>query len=332
MKILYILPDETVKSGGNWVTATRLAEGLKKRGFIVDIIEAKDVTKECLKNYDVIHAFHVFKTLVKINDLLINMDKIVVVSFTGTDLKQLQKEQKNKEEIIDILNSIDRITVFHDEAKEELIKEGIISGKIRVIPQTAMPIEVQDSVKVKSIERLLPPDCINFLFAAGIRKVKAPLEMIDMMSKLVEKIENIRLILIGPILEEDLGEKVIKKIEGKEWAKYIGEVSHQETQYFISKSDIVINTSHSEGMSNTLIEAQQLARPILATDNCGNRSVVTHGADGFLFKDNSEFEYFATKLALDGNLRRKMGERGFEFRKTYGWEQEVDMYEQVYKS
>src|SRR5699024_9764474 len=132
MKILYILPDETVKSGGNWVTATRLAEGLKKRGIIVNLAEVKDITEERLEKYDAIHAFHVFKTLIKINSLLMKMDKTVIVSFTDTDLKQLEEERENKEEIIHILNRIDGITVFHSEAKEELIKEGILSKKIKV--------------------------------------------------------------------------------------------------------------------------------------------------------------------------------------------------------
>lgn len=332
MKILYILPNGTVKSGGNWVTATRLSKGLQKRGITVEIIEAKDVTKELLIKYDVIHAFHAFKALAKISHLLADIDKTIVVSFTGTDIKQLQEMGESKVKIIDLLNKTEAIIVFHDAALEELIKEGIFRNKVKVIPQTAMFIEKECRGKKQSTENSTTSNCVSFLFAAGIRKVKAPLEVIEMMSSLVEKVGNIRLVLVGPILEKDLGEKVKKKIKGKRWIKYLGEVSHQEVQNFIAESDIVINASISEGMSNTLLEAQHMGKPILATDIDGNRAIVSHSVNGFLFKNAKEFEYYATKLVKDPKLREEMGSSAFKTRQNYGWTQEISMYESVYRA
>ena len=329
MKILYILPSETVRTGGNWVTATRLSEGLKKRGIYVDIIEVKDVSKDKIIDYDVVHAFHAFKSLTKIKHLI--MDKTVIVSFTGTDLEQLQQSGKDKAEITDLLNKIDSIIVFHGEAKEELIKEGILKEKVNAIPQTPLPMIDVYKGKEQSTQNLKSSNCVTFLFAAGIRKVKAPLEVIEMMSILEEKLGNIRLIIIGPILEKDLGEKVKARIEGEQWIKYLGEVSHQEVQRFISESDIVINGSISEGMSNILLEAQQIGKPILATDVAGNRAIVTHGVDGFLFKGRDEFDYYSTKLVKDFNLRIKMGLSAIESIKSYSLEDEISIYEEVYK-
>ncbi|WP_075728484.1 glycosyltransferase [Tissierella creatinophila] len=330
MKILYILPDETVKSGGNWVTVTRLVEGFKKKGIIVDIAEAKDVTKGLPMKYDVIHAFHAFKSLVKVSDLLIDMDKNIVVSFTGTDLKQLQEMEDGKEGIVDLLNKIKTIVVFHSEAKEELIKEGIAQDKIKVIPQTPMLIERENILNKQYLSNFINPSYITFLFAGGIRKVKAPLETIEMFSSLVERIENIRLVIIGPILEKDLGEEFKEKIKEKNWATYLGEVSHKDAQGFILKSDIVLNASFSEGMPNTLLEAKYMGKPILARDVAGNRAIITHGVNGFLFKDKKEFEYYATKLVKDSKLRKEMGLLGIKAKNNYNWIQEIDMYEKIY--
>lgn len=332
MKILYILPNGTVKSGGNWVTVIRLTEGFKKRGIAVDSVEVKDVTREQLIKYDVIHIFHVFKSFAKISHLLMDTDKTVVVSFTGTDINQLKEIEGDKDKIIDLLNKTKAIIVFHREAGEGLIKEGILQEKIKIIPQSAMPMATGYRRKEELTENLTHPNCITFLFAAGIRKVKGPLQVIEMMSSLVEKIENIRLLIIGPILEKDLGEKVKEKVKDKSWVKYLGEVSHQEVQDFILKSDIIINGSISEGMSNTLLEAQQIGKPILATDIAGNRAIVTHGIDGFLFKEKEEFEYYARKLTQDHNLREEMGSLALKATKKYDLEQEISIYERVYRA
>ncbi|MGO1469668.1 MAG: glycosyltransferase family 4 protein [Tissierella sp.] len=332
MKILYIIPNETVKTGGNWITVTRLAKGFKKRGVTVDIVEVNDVTRKCLEKYDVIHAFHVFKSLLKIHDLLIHIDKTIIVSFTGTDLKQLQEAKESKDKIIDLLNKTDGIIVFHDEAREKTMEEGIFEEKIKVIPQTPMSVGIEKKHKEKSTRNLQPSNNVTFLFAAGIRRVKAPLKMLELISGLKEKIGNIQLIVIGPILEEELGDKFKKKINEKKWAKYFGEVSHKKAQEFILESDIVINTSISEGMPNTLLEAQQMGKPIIATNIAGNKAIVNHGVDGFLFNDEKEFQYYATKLVEDLKLRKEMGESGLKSREKYDLEEEVNIYEKVYRT
>lgn len=332
MKVLYILPNEAVKTGGNWITVTRIAKGLKKIGITVDIIEVRDAKEELLKKYDIIHAFHIFKTLGKIKDLLKKMQKIVIASFTGTDFKQFQKIKEGKKEILDSLNKIDAIIVFHDDAKGELIEEGIIPERVEVIPQSTMPIETNLSIERKQfIKGLFSPECINFIFVGGIRKVKGPLNLVRMMSSLVKKVENIKLIIIGTILEEELAEKLKSEIKYKPWVEYFGEVSHEEAKHFILSSDIVVNNSISEGMPNTLLEGQQLGKAILAKDNSGNRSIVNHGINGFLFKNKYEFEHYARKLIQNSKLRDSMGLSGRQSRKNYTWNQEISKYEKVYR-
>lgn len=333
MKVIYILPNKTVKSGGNWITVTRLAKGLEKRGITVDIIEVKDAKEEFLIKYDVIHAFHVFKSLLKIKDLLTDMEKTVIASFTGTDLKQLQEMKEGKKKIIDLLNKIDAIIVFHSEAREELIKEGIFLENIKIIPQATIPIEIDLSIEREIfIEDMFSTNSVKFIFAGGIRKVKGPLTLIEMMTNLIKKVENVKLIIIGTILEKELEEEFINTVRYKKWIKYFGDVSHQEAQYFISKSDIVINNSTSEGMSNALLEGQQLGKAILAKDNSGNRSIITHGVNGFLFKNEDEFEYYARKLIQNPRLRDRMGLSGLKSRNNYTWNHEICEYEKTYQN
>lgn len=329
MRLIYILPDETLKSGGNWVTATRLSKGLRKRSIEVDIAEVREVTKESLEKYDVIHVFHVFKSLKKISSWLMDMDKKVVVSFTGTDLKELKEMKMEKEAVVNILNKSKKIIVFHKEAGEEVIQQGILPEKIKVIPQTPMPMVNLN--RGHSSGTWISNEDITFLFVGGIREVKGPLEVVEMMSDIVEEVENVKLILVGPCIDNDLVDQLRKKIKNKKWAVYLGEVSHEEVQELISRSDIVVNSSFSEGMPNALLESQQLGKPILARNIAGNRSIVTHGLNGYLFKSKEEFKYYGIKLAQNSRLRKRMGSASIDAMENYDWIQEIAAYESVYR-
>ena len=50
-------------------------------------------------------------------------------------------------------------------------------------------------------------------------------------------------------------------------------------------ADVVLNSSDSEGQSNALLEAGALGCPRLARDVAGNRDIITHGQDGWLYGD-----------------------------------------------
>lgn len=74
----------------------------------------------------------------------------------------------------------------------------------------------------------------------------------------------------------------------------------------LRQSDVVLNNSVSEGMPNALIEAAALGCPILAHDIPGNRPVVEHGVNGFLYSDAAEFKASASRLLDDADLRRAL--------------------------
>ena len=79
----------------------------------------------------------------------------------------------------------------------------------------------------------------------------------------------------------------------------------------LSRADVVLNCSISEGgMSNAMLEALSLGRAVLASDIDGNRSIVTDGVTGLLYRDQVEFERLAAELARDSALRGRLGRAG----------------------
>ena len=73
--------------------------------------------------------------------------------------------------------------------------------------------------------------------------------------------------------------------------------------------------SYREGMSNVLLEAASMARPLIATDVTGCREIVDDGINGFLckVKDGKDLAHKMEKMInLTATQRDEMGKRGRE--------------------
>lgn len=71
--------------------------------------------------------------------------------------------------------------------------------------------------------------------------------------------------------------------------------------------DIYVHTSAWDGLSNTLLEAMALAKPVVATDIPANRAVIEDGVTGFLCRDEAHMAETVKKLLADAALRAKIG-------------------------
>ena len=74
-------------------------------------------------------------------------------------------------------------------------------------------------------------------------------------------------------------------------------------------SDLFVLPSHREGMPRAAIEAAAMGLPVVATAIRGCRQVVDHGKTGLLVPphDPAGLAAALVKLAMDGDLRRRMG-------------------------
>lgn len=108
-----------------------------------------------------------------------------------------------------------------------------------------------------------------------------------------------------PALEaraRDLG--IAGRVHFTGWAKDVAET--------LSDLDVVALTSRNEGTPVSLIEAQCVGRPVVATDVGGVRHVVEEGVGGYLVPpgDAAALAERVAKLLADPGLRADMGARG----------------------
>lgn len=82
-----------------------------------------------------------------------------------------------------------------------------------------------------------------------------------------------------------------------------GHVPREQLRELYAEADVVVLTSHSEGIPVTLMEAMALERVVLAPEITGIPELVTHGQTGFLYQPNSMEDFLAISTAgEDGGL------------------------------
>lgn len=73
--------------------------------------------------------------------------------------------------------------------------------------------------------------------------------------------------------------------------------------------EVVLLPSRAEGLSQSLLEAMALAKPVIASDAAGNPEVVTGGADGLIVPplDHAAWAAALERLLADAGLSRRLG-------------------------
>jgi len=103
----------------------------------------------------------------------------------------------------------------------------------------------------------------------------------------------------------------------------------------LAGSDIFVNTSDSEGLSNSIMEAMRAELPVVVSDVEGNRQLVTPDISGCFFKAG-DFQQLSRKLVYlieNQETGRQMGARGKEaVASNFGEEMMVQKFEELYRS
>ncbi len=175
-----------------------------------------------------------------------------------------------------------------------------------------------------------PRGPLTLLLPAGLRPVKDPDLALRAVGAVREAGLACRLLLAGPDRDDGFGEEFLRRVAQEPAATYLGEVPHAEMDALYAAADIVLNTSRSEGLSNSVLEAMAAGRAVLATDIAGNRAAIRHGVDGWLAPE-ADLPAAARILAADAALRAALGRAAVEaVRRRFDPEAEIEAHVRLY--
>ncbi len=309
MKVAMITPHYH-QARGNTITVQRISASLRLLGIETTVISITPPTDypDLPPSADLVHGFNAYEFGLYWRKKY-REDTPYVITMTGTDVNHNLLDPESRDIVVEALSGAKAVHVFNDEARTLLWKEipEIREKTYQIAQGITMFSSSSGAEKQKSNEFI-------FLLPAGIRKVKNVPKAIRMLESLHQRKPFIRLWLVGPILEEAEGKQVAELVDRhRDWVRYIGQIDHRAMGELYQKADVVLNTSLSEGQSSAILEAMAAGIPVLVSDIPGNRDVVSHGEQGFLYRDGTEFLLLAEHLMQDETLRTKLGEEGRKY-------------------
>lgn len=311
---------------GNTVTAKRIAEGLKRKGIDTKLISITDErTPPSLQNVDLVHGFNAYRFF-QYRKRHPEPIQNYVITLTGTDVNHDLYNDDRKEDVIACLRDAKAIHVFDDGGKKKVVAEAPeLAQKVTVVPQAASEFHVKDAAEHET-------NSFTFLLPAGIRKVKNVPFAIHTLSKLRADHPELKLVLVGPILEEAEGKVVQELAMEHDWIEYLGELPHEEMGSLYHNAHVILNTSHSEGQPSSVLEAMSMSKPVLVSNNSGNQSIVTHEETGLIYENEQQFLTYANRLMKDPSYRKQLGLKARNYIKQHhDSDKEADTFLRVYQ-
>lgn len=157
-----------------------------------------------------------------------------------------------------------------------------------------------------------------FLYISRLLKDKGAMEYVEAASIIRQQYPQAEFHVIGPLWTGNMKPLTVTKKELDSWIERKWIVYHdkqKDVRPFIADADCVVMPSYREGMSNVLLEAASMARPLIATNVTGCRDIVEDGVNGLLCRARDGKD-LAVKMERMINLsfsdREQMGIKGRE--------------------
>lgn len=283
MRIQIASPARPGFPAGNNVTALRWARLLRQQGHEVSVTGLE--LAEC----DLLIALHARRSFPLLSQARArHPDRPLLVALTGTDLYQ---DLPGSAEAQQALDWAARIVVLQPLASDAL--PARVREKVRVILQSAEPPP----------ERAKPdPERFEVALLAHLRPVKDPF-CAAAAARLLPPDSRVVVTHAGAALSPELEEQARREALENPRYRWLGELPREEALRVLSRSRLLVLTSHSEGGANAVSEALAAGVPVLSSRIAGSVGVLGADYPGFFPAGDPG--------ALAALLRRAETEAGF---------------------
>jgi len=174
----------------------------------------------------------------------------------------------------------------------------------------------------------------TILFVGRFDPRKGIPELIGACERLAREGRLFRLVLVGDgALRSQIERLARGTLRGR--VHFEGHVGHDHLPRYYASADVFCSPARGgESFGLVLLEAMASGVPVVATDLPGHRSVITPGVEGIAVppRDPDALALALGRLLEDASLRARMGARGAERARAFGWERIVDRLEVIYRS
>jgi len=225
----------------------------------------------------------------------------------------------------------DKILAITDYLKEDLLRKGIDSNKIYIIPN-GVDLELFNPAKYEynEIQRLrssFNADKI-IVFSGALHDLNI---IINSAQKVIDNIKNVKYVIIGdhrdPARSKSVWENRIKEKGFANNFTFLGRKSREEIPPYLICADVCVDSFPNEPYYAAahpikILEYGACGKPVVATKVSETEKIIKHGFYGFLANPNDPLE-FANHLITLLNSRQLSEKMGMAFsdyiRNNFSW-------------
>ena len=164
-----------------------------------------------------------------------------------------------------------------------------------------------DSKKINKLKNKYKINCNEFVIGSVSRlaKEKNIDKVINTFKKVLEKIPNAKLLLVGDGPDKENYISLVNELNLNDKVIFVGKVPIEEVQIYYQLMDIFVTFSVTETQGLTVLEAMASSLPVLAIKDDSFIDAVIDKKNGFLFNKDEEFIDYVYKLYSDKNLYKR---------------------------
>tara|TARA_B110000196_G_C21122392_1_gene653916 strand:- start:179 stop:1303 length:1125 start_codon:yes stop_codon:yes gene_type:complete len=285
----------------------------------------KEIEIVCKNNnieliFSIFHPFHrVPHAAVKVGrklkiPTLIKVDDAIYAK--SSRVKSLQRKIENISNR-KILQNTDKIFVVNESVKKIIINEyKIREDRISVIP---------NGIDIKKFEKKIKNEQTFTVIFSGVMYYHRGLDiLLDSISKVVLKIPNIKVVLLGDGPEMEKLKEISQKRNLRKNIKFKGWIDRNNIPNYLAGSSIGIGPLMlTEVTKNALpikvLEYMASSLPIIAKTGTLSNDILKEGKNGFFINDSEDLAAKLELLASEEKLLTKMGKESFNMVQKFDW-------------
>lgn len=241
-----------------------------------------------------------------------------------------------------VFHKADAVTTICEGLRKDIVARGVSADKVTVIPN-AVDIEnfaMDQAVNVQLQESLGLEGKQVLGFIGSFYAYEGLPLLLDAMPELVKQFPNLKLLLVGGGLQEDLVKQKIATLKLHDYVVLTGRVPHSEVQDYYNLVDIFVYPRLSMRLTDLVtplkpLEAMAQGRLVVASDVGGHKELIDDGKTGCLFKagDAGDLATVVARLLRDTVRWPPMRAAGRHYvENVRNWPNSVANYQAIYDS
>ncbi|MEN8243862.1 MAG: glycosyltransferase family 4 protein, partial [Thermodesulfobacteriota bacterium] len=228
---------------------------------------------------------------------------------------------------------LDRIVCISDQIRKVLLADGIPARKLQTI-HSGVNVRRFDGVSPPDDFRKklgIPDDHILVGTMAAMADHKDYPNLLHAAEMVCRRTENISFCAVGRGPEEARIHKLAESLNLGE--RFIFTGFRKDVGNFLKSYDIFVHASYLEGLGTSILDAQSVGLPVIATRTGGIPEIVDHDTTGILVppRDSRSLAEAICELADDAPRRRRLGEAARHAVEEFSIEKTVDRNIEMYK-